>query len=151
MRIADNPLITVLTNDRGQMKNPFAKGSISFDRNLRLGGITIDALCKGTPSQLLRYRDTAGELPGRLAQKIPPCRFSGQNPLAAAFAGNLQQEHCSNGRINISINVRQSPHKTIKDRVIEIRRHDSGPIGGESDLLLMMPAFRQFASSIKPV
>ncbi|GAC1694084.1 MAG: hypothetical protein NVS9B5_36900 [Terriglobales bacterium] len=133
------------------MKDPFAKVSISFDRNLLPGGITIDALCKSTPSQLLRYRDTAGELPGRLAQKIPSRRFFGQKPLPAAFTGNLQQEHCSDGRINISINVRQSPHETIKDRVVEIRRHDSGPIGGESDLLLMMPAFRQFASSIKPV
>src|SRR5438445_3456477 len=133
------------------MKDLFAEVSISIDRNLPPGGITIDALRKNTPSQLLRYRDTAGELLGRSAQKIPSCRFSGQKPLPAAFAGNLQQQHCSDRRINISINMWQSPHETIKDRVIQIRRHNSGPTSGESNLLLVMPPFSQFASSIKPV
>ncbi len=47
--------------------------------------------------------------------------------------------------------MRQSPHETIKDRVIQIRRHNARPTCGDSNLLLVMPAFRQFASSIKPV
>lgn len=45
----------VLTNDRGQAKNLFPKFSISFDVNLCPGRITINALCKNTPSQLLWY------------------------------------------------------------------------------------------------
>jgi len=47
--------------------------------------------------------------------------------------------------------MRQSPRKAIKDWVIQIRRHNAGPICGQSNLLLVMPAFGEFASRIKPV
>src|ERR1700680_1396652 len=70
----------VLTNDRSQTKNLFAKVSISFDFNLCPGRITINALCKNTPSQLLRYLYSRGELADRSAREIPSCRSSGQKP-----------------------------------------------------------------------
>jgi len=139
-----------LTNDRGQMKNPFAKVSISFDRNLRPGGITIDALCKSTPSQLLRYRDTQANSLADWPRKFIVSilwtetiarRIRRKSPTGALFR-----------RAHQHLDKRAAvPARNNQGRVIEIRRHDSGPISGESDLLLMMPAFRQFASSIKPV
>jgi len=101
------------------------------------GRITINALCKNTPSQLLRYLHPGGELADRSAREIRSCRSSGQKPLPAAFAGNLQQKCCSDRGIGLSIHVRQSPHETIKDSVIQIRRHNARSICGESNLLLV--------------
>src|SRR5579859_881843 len=111
----------------------------------------INAFCENTPSQLLRYLHSGGDLPGRWTHEIPSRRSSGQKPLSAAFSGNLQQKYCSDSGSAISIEVRQSSREAIKDRVIQIRRHNARPICGEPNLLLVMPAFRQFACSVKPV
>ena len=45
----------------------------------------------------------------------------------------------------------QSPHEALDDRMVQIRRHNTGTIRGQSNLLLVMPAFRQFSGRIKPI
>src|SRR5262245_335885 len=47
--------------------------------------------------------------------------------------------------------MRQAAEEAVKDWMIKLRRHDSRAIGGDSDLLLMMPALRQLSSGVKPI
>ena|ERR1035438_2846362 len=53
--------------------------------------------------------------------------------------------------MNLPVSVRKPSHKAIKNRMIKIGRHYAGSVCGKSNLLLMMPAFRQFPRGIKPV
>jgi hypothetical protein len=45
----------------------------------------------------------------------------------------------------------KSTQETVKGGVIELRSHETGAVAGKTNLLLMVPAFRQFACSVKPV
>ena len=47
--------------------------------------------------------------------------------------------------------MRKSAQEAIEDWVIEFRGHEAGALAGKANLLLMVPAFRQFACSVKPV
>src|ERR1700736_5188761 len=82
---------------------------------------------------------------------MPSRRCSGRKPLPAAFTGNLKRKYRSDRRSDIPVSMRQSTQEAIKDRVIQFRGHNARAICGESNLLLVMPAFRQLASCIKPI
>src|SRR6267154_2276962 len=112
-----------LSDDGDWVETLFPEIAVPFDCDLPSSDITIDALCKDTPRKLLRYGHTRRSCFGWWAHEIPSRRSPGQEPLPAAFAGDLQQKCSPDRRINVPIDIRQSPHEAIQDWVIQIRRH----------------------------
>jgi hypothetical protein len=54
-------LAIALTHNGGEIEHLLAQISVSFDLNLRPSRITINALCKKAPSQLVGYPHSRGE------------------------------------------------------------------------------------------
>ncbi len=45
----------------------------------------------------------------------------------------------------------KSACEAVENRVVEVGRHDAGEMDGVTDLLLVMPAFSEFACGVEPV
>ena len=70
--------------------------------------------------------------------------------MAATVAGDFYEERYIRCSRDLSVGVGQPAEKRIQDRMVEERRHDAWTIGGEADLLLMVPALGEFAGVIEP-
>ena len=147
MVLARNPL----ADDGCQVEDFLPQVLISRKLKLCASRITIDPLREKTPCQLLRYGDSGRKVTCRLSHEIPTNRPSAQKPLPAAFSGNGYQENGSRWRLNMFKGMRKTSQKTVQDGMIKLGSHNAGSIGRKSNLLLVMPSFRQFAGSIEPV
>ena len=71
--------------------------------------------------------------------------------MSAAIAGNLHFDGGFSRGVEIAIEGGKRAQEAVEDGVIELRRHETGTVGGEANLLLVMPALGEFAGGIKPV
>lgn len=51
----------------------------------------------------------------------------------------------------MSICERLTPHKAVQHGMIQLGRHNAWPSGCQPNLLLVMPAFGQFAGRVEPI
>ena len=70
--------------------------------------------------------------------------------MATGIAGDFDQKRCVNWGGYISISIRETPQKGVQNRMVERRSHNARAIGGEADLLLMVPALGEFAGIVEP-
>jgi hypothetical protein len=73
-----------------------------------------------------------------------------KTPLATAIAGDFDKERCIRCSRDLSVGMGQPPKKRVQNRMVEERSHNAWTIGGEADLLLMVPALGEFAGVIEP-
>src|ERR1700728_2426779 len=124
---------------------------MSLDLDLGPSRLRINAFGEKAPSQILRDRDAGSDFSRRLGHEFPAIRTSRQIPSPTAFAGYFHRYQRSQRHFDIAIQVGQTPYEAIQNRMIQLRCHKSGAVGGQPNLLLMMPAFSQLASGVEPV
>jgi hypothetical protein len=108
------PLFTTnLANDSGEAENLLAQVLISLDLNLSPSRATIHAFGEKPPRQRLRYGHSGSYSSSWTIYEIPSSRSTRQTPFPATFAGNLQKNHRSGRRVNITVKMRQSTDETI--------------------------------------
>ena len=92
------------------------------------------------------------ELPApRLLHLHPAVAFAIEIPAAATFAGHIESQERACLPRAIAVRERQRAHEAVEHRIVKVARHDPRPVGGEPDLLLVMPPFRQLPSRVEPV
>lgn len=74
-----------------------------------------------------------------------------QGPLAAGGSGDDQDEGGAVGPEMAVEVVRESADEAVEDRVVEFGGQDAGAADGKANLLLVMPAFGEFAGGVEPV
>ena len=124
------------------MKDLLSQITMPGNRNLCPSRITINAFGKNTPGQSLRYGHSRREISGEFFHENPSSLFPEQEPLAAAFARNFDENCLANRRMDIPVEIRHSAEETIENWMIQIRSHNARSIRGEPDLLLVMPTLR---------
>src|SRR6185295_4029825 len=94
--------------------------------------------------------DTGG---GRLRRSRfePPARtVSDQRPGAACGTADLNRDRRTSFARNITIGVRQPPHRDVDHRVEESRIVERRRADGGSNLFLVVPELGEFAADIEP-
>lgn len=143
-------LVALSGDDGGQMEDLFGEGQVSFDGGEAEGLVAVDAFGENAPCNFLGKDGAGGGLCGGRCEGPGGIVFR-EKPGASAVAGDFELHGSSRERIDIAISVRKSADETVKNGMIEFRRHDSGTIGGFTYLLLVVPSLGEFAGGIEPV
>src|SRR6266705_736608 len=101
---------------------------VTRDFDLGQGGLTVDAFSE--PPRLFRAKEI---------------------PTAYTFTGNVDLNVSSGLCRNGAIGERQGPQEAIQNGMVEFAGHDARLVHRQPDLLLVVPAFREFPGRVEPV
>ena len=128
----------------------FGKCFIAGYRELGASRVSVYAFRKKAPRDGLRDDDVRGNYRWKITCEAPAILRPEKTPLAATIAADFNKEGCISRSRDISVSMWQPPQKCVQNRRVQEWSHNARAIGGEADLLLMVPALGEFAGVIEP-
>src|ERR1700682_3196289 len=128
-----------------------AQSTVACDFHLRKRGLTVDALGEDAPGDFLGNGCLRSFLAERLVNELPRFFSAIQIPAASAFTRNIELNVGSGLCRNGAIGERQGPQKAIQNGIVEFAGHNAWFVHRQPDLLLVVPAFREFPGGVEPV
>src|SRR5438270_12250323 len=143
-------------HNRDHAENGKRQGTIACGFHLRPHRFMIDAFRENAPGNLLRNDGLRRGLGSFVRGERPSCLFAIQMPTAAALTGNCESNRRSRSGGNVAVSERQSAQETIQNGVIKLACYDartrgSRRIGGQANLLLMMPTLGVLPRGVESV
>src|SRR5258708_183568 len=118
--------------------------AVASNLHLAKRGLTVDALGEDAPGDFLGNGCLRSFRAERLFEQLPRFFLAIQIPAASAFTRNDNLSVRSRLCGNAPIGERQGTQKTIQNGIVQLASHDARLVYGEPDLLLVVPAFREF-------
>jgi hypothetical protein len=124
---------------------------VTRDLDLGQGGLTVDAFSEDAPCNFLRDGRFRKLIPERFFGELPGLFSARKLPTASTFTGNVDLNVSSGLCRNGVIGERQGPQEAIQNGMVEFAGHDARLVHRQPDLLLVVPAFREFPGRVEPV